>query len=162
MSSLAPPHPGLSRLWPLRRIRFGRPRGVTLGLLVLIALAPPAYLMQTGGALAAGYNIQRLQAERSAWRVRNEQLQLELAKARSLAWIESEAANRLGMLKATNQTVVRVDVAPPPSAGARTASQAGTLSAGQAQPGPSPTNDRPATSWLERLATFLTQVTAWR
>ena len=34
-----------------------------LGVL-LLALAPPAYLLQTGGALTTGYEIQKLERER--------------------------------------------------------------------------------------------------
>jgi hypothetical protein len=58
------------------------------------------YLLQTSGVATTGYDIQRLQAERDDWQLRNEQLQLELAKRRSLTWIESEATGRLGMVPA--------------------------------------------------------------
>jgi len=58
------------------------------------------YLVQTSGIAASGYDIQRLQAERDDWQLRNEQLQLELAKRQSLTWIESEATGWLGMVRA--------------------------------------------------------------
>jgi hypothetical protein len=58
------------------------------------------YLLQTSGVATSGYDIQRLQAERDDWELRNEQLQLELAKRRSLTWIEAEATGRLGMVRA--------------------------------------------------------------
>ena len=58
------------------------------------------YLLQTSGVATAGYDIQRLQAEREDWSLRNDQLQLELAKRRSLTWIEAEAVGRLGMVRA--------------------------------------------------------------
>jgi hypothetical protein len=58
------------------------------------------YLLQTSGIATAGYDIQRLQSERDDWQLRNEQLQLELAKRRSLTWIEAEATGRLGMVRA--------------------------------------------------------------
>jgi len=67
------------------------------------------YLLQTSGVATSGYDIQRLQAERDDWELRNEQLQLELAKRRSLAWIDAEATGRLGMVRAepTALTYVR-------------------------------------------------------
>ena len=57
------------------------------------------YLLQTSGVATAGYDIQRLQADRDDWQLRNEQLQFELSKRRSLTWIESEAVGRLGMVR---------------------------------------------------------------
>jgi cell division protein FtsL len=62
----------------------------------LVALV---YLVQISGVATTGYDIQRLQAERDDWQLRNEQLQLELAKRKSLTWIESEATSRLGMVR---------------------------------------------------------------
>jgi cell division protein FtsL len=55
------------------------------------------YLVQTSGVATTGYDIQRLEAERNEWQLRNEQLRLELSKLRSLTWVESEAVGRLGM-----------------------------------------------------------------
>lgn len=101
------------------RLQLGRHRGLVLAGLLLIGLAPPAYLLQTGGALSTGYTIQRLQAERSQWMVKNEQLGAEIARARSLAWVEAEAVNRLGMQRPAQQTVIRVDVPPPSPTGPR-------------------------------------------
>jgi hypothetical protein len=69
------------------------------------------YSMQLGSMTTSGYDLQRLQAERNEWRQRNEQLQLELAKVQSLAWIEVEAVRRLGMEKADRVTFL--EVAPP-------------------------------------------------
>src|SRR5918911_380091 len=57
------------------------------------------YLVQTSGVATTGYDIQRLQAERTEWQLRNEQLRLELAKLRSLTWVRSEATSRLGMVR---------------------------------------------------------------
>ena len=124
MSSQAPVRPGgasWSLGWRLGCGRLGRLRLVALVLLVLAGLAPPAYLVQTGGVLATGYTIQRLRAERNSWRVRNQQLELELAKVRSLGWIENDAVSRLGMQRPTQQTIVRVDTPPPPPRHAPTA-----------------------------------------
>jgi hypothetical protein len=57
------------------------------------------YLLQTSGVATTGYDIQSLQTQRDDWLLRNEQLQLELAKRRSLTWIEAEATRRLGMAR---------------------------------------------------------------
>jgi hypothetical protein len=68
------------------------------------------YLVQTSSIGTTGYDIQRLQAERDDWQLRNEQLQLELAKRRSLTWIESEATARLGMVRAEPTALAYVRV----------------------------------------------------
>jgi hypothetical protein len=112
---------------PPGRFRLGRLSGLLLLGLVLVALAPPAYLLQTGGALTTGYNIQRLQQERAAWIIRNEQLEAEIAKAHSLAWVEHEAVYRLGMQRPPQQTVIRMDVPPPSTAAARMPSRESSM-----------------------------------
>jgi hypothetical protein len=66
-------------------------------LLLAASLVALVYLVQTSGIATTGYDIQRLQAERAEWQLRNEQLRLELAKRRSLTWVEAEATSRLGM-----------------------------------------------------------------
>jgi hypothetical protein len=68
------------------------------------------YLLQTSGVATAGYDIQRLQVERDDWALRNEQLRLELAKRRSLTWIEAEAVGRLGMVRAEPTALTYVKV----------------------------------------------------
>ena len=68
--------------------------------LLAASLVALMYLLQTSGIATTGYDIQRLQAERDDWQLRNEQLQLELAKRQSLTWIEAEATGRLGMVRA--------------------------------------------------------------
>jgi len=73
----------------------------------LVALV---YLLQTSGVATTGYDIQRLQTERDDWELRNEQLQLELAKRRSLTWIESEATGRMGMVRAEPTALTYVTV----------------------------------------------------
>jgi len=57
------------------------------------------YLLQTSRVATTGYDVQRLQVERDTWQLRNEQLRFELAKRRSLTWIEAEATGRLGMVR---------------------------------------------------------------
>jgi hypothetical protein len=93
--------PVLGRLWA---------RGWLPSILIAALLVSLMYLVQTSGIATTGYDIQRLQAERDDWQLRNEQLQLELAKRQSLTWIESEATGRLGMVRAepTALTYVRV------------------------------------------------------
>ena len=87
------------------------------------------YSMQLGSMTTSGYDLQRLQGEGKEWRQRNEQLQLELAKVQSLAWIEVEAARRLGMEKADRVTFL--EVAPPATAAPPTS-----------EPAPEPAADR--------------------
>jgi hypothetical protein len=159
VSSLAPsrPLPLLSRL--AGRLQLGRHKGLVLAGLLLVGLAPPAYLLQTGGALSTGYTIQRLQHERTQWIVKNDQLGAEIARARSLAWVEAEAVNRLGMQRPTQQTAIRVDVPPPSPAGARAAAGA------RAKEGPTP--DATATTagsaaWTDWLGAVLANVVAGR
>ena len=66
-------------------------------------------LVQISAVANAGYDLQRLEAERKGWLARNEQLELELAKRRSLAWVESQAVQRLGMVRAEKPVYVQVD-----------------------------------------------------
>jgi hypothetical protein len=75
-------------------------------LLLAASLVALVYLFETGGVATTGYDIQRLQAEGAEWQLRNEQLRLELAKRRSLTWIESEATGRLGMQRPDAGSVV--------------------------------------------------------
>ena len=88
-----------------------------LGWLVLLALLPVAIvaassLAYSGNLSTTTYTIQRLQQERDAWRVRNEQLQLELRKSNSLVWIEHEAVGRLRMQKPAERLYLQVDPLP--------------------------------------------------
>jgi hypothetical protein len=82
--------PLLGRLWA----NFWLPSVLLAGLLVAMV-----YLLQTSGVATTGYDIQSLQMQRDDWQLRNEQLQFELSKRRSLTWIESEATGRLGMVR---------------------------------------------------------------
>ena len=96
--------------------REARQRGrawVPLVILV-VGLVLLLYSMQLGSVTTSGYDLQRLHAERNEWRQRNEQLELELAKVQSLAWIEIEAVQRLGMQKAGQVTYLEVDPPLPP------------------------------------------------
>ena len=93
--------PFLGRLWASAWL----PSILLAGCLVALM-----YLLQTSGIATTGYDIQRLQAERDDWQLRNEQLQLELAKRHSLTWIESEATGRLGMVRARANGVVVCEI----------------------------------------------------
>jgi hypothetical protein len=79
-------------------------------ILLAACLVALVYLVQISGVATTGYDIQRLQAERDDWQLRNEQLQLELAKRQSLTWIESEATGRLGMVRAEPTALTYVKV----------------------------------------------------
>jgi hypothetical protein len=70
------------------------------------------YLLQTSSITTTGYDIQRLQQERDDWQLRNEQLRLELAKRRSLTWIEAEATARLGMVQAEPTALTYIHLSP--------------------------------------------------
>jgi hypothetical protein len=78
--------------------------------LLAACLVALMYLLQTSGIATTGYDIQRLQTERDDWQLRNEQLQLELAKRQSLTWIDSEATGRLGMVRADPTALTYVKV----------------------------------------------------
>ena len=93
--------PVLGRLWA----RTWLPLMLLAGCLVALM-----YLLQTSGVATTGYDIQRLQSERDDWQLRNEQLQLELAKRQSLTWIESEATGRLGMVRAEPTALTYITV----------------------------------------------------
>ena len=101
MIALAPrPRPAALEWRDLQLPVLGRIRASAWLPTVLLAVCAVAlvYLVQTSGVATTGYDIQRLQAERQEWQLRNEQLRLELSKLQSLTWVESEAVGRLGML----------------------------------------------------------------
>jgi hypothetical protein len=75
---------------------------------VLLGIASLFYLTQTSEVATTGYSIQELQLQESDWELRNEQLSLEVAKARSLSVVESEATKRLGMVPAKNVVYLQV------------------------------------------------------
>jgi hypothetical protein len=102
-AELEPSHVHSAEASPGRRSRAWVPVVILVVGLVLLL-----YSMQLGGVTTSGYELQRLQAEGKEWRQRNEQLQLELAKFQSLAWIEIEATRRLGMQRASRVTYLEV------------------------------------------------------
>lgn len=72
----------------------------------LAAVAVSLYLVQVSSMATAGYELQKLEAVRDGWLARNEQLQYELAKRRSLPWVESQATGRLGLGRPAQQPAV--------------------------------------------------------
>ena len=95
------PRPAALEWRDLRLPLLGRLRAAAWLPTILLAasLVALVYLLQASGVATIGYDIQRLQSERDDWQLRNEQLRLELAKRRSLTWIEAEATTRLGMVR---------------------------------------------------------------
>lgn len=83
------------------------------GLAVAVTLAAAAHLAQSASAQTSIYYLHQLRTERDRWQTRNEQLEVELARVRSLAWVEHEAVSRLGMQKADKVVFLTVD---PPAA----------------------------------------------
>ena len=66
---------------------------------ILLGIASLFHLVQMSDVTSTGYNIQALQSDVADLEARNEQLALEVAKAKSLAVIEGEATRRLGMVR---------------------------------------------------------------
>ena len=100
------PLPGVPALPTLPRWRMV---AWLAALTVVVGLTAASYLAYTASVATSSYSIQRLRTERDAWRVRNEQLRVELAKARSLTWVEHDAVTRLKMHKAGLPTYLRVE-----------------------------------------------------
>ncbi len=75
---------------------------------LLFGLISLVYLLETSGVATIGYDIQRLQVEKKQWELKNEQLQLEMAKMQSLVWVEARAA-QLGMERPEKSITVQVD-----------------------------------------------------
>jgi hypothetical protein len=109
---LGPSRPAALEWRDLRVPLFGRLWATAWlpSILLAACLVALVYLLQTSGVATTGYDIQRLQAERDDWQLRNEQLELELAKRRSLTWIEAEATGRLGMVRAEPTALTYVKV----------------------------------------------------
>ncbi len=87
---------------------------------VLLGIASLFYLAQTGDVANTGYDIQQLQAEVAEWEMRNEQLSLEMAKARALPRIEAEATKRLLMVPARDPVYLKGGAADSSSRGVPT------------------------------------------
>lgn len=73
------------------------------------------YVFEMSVVATSAYEIQRLHQGRDHWLARNEQLHLELVKARSLPWVEYEATQRLGMVPGERPLFLSVDRETPDS-----------------------------------------------
>lgn len=82
-------------------------------LTLLVGVVAASYLAYTGNIARANYDVQKLQAERDQWRMRNDQLRVELAKVHSLIWVEHEAVTRLNMQRPVQLTYLQVPDAQP-------------------------------------------------
>jgi cell division protein FtsL len=78
-------------------------------LFLALLVAPAVYLSVTSEAVTTGATVEHLRTEREQWRQQNRQLEYELAKLQSLAWVENEAINRLGMQPARPVAYLTVD-----------------------------------------------------
>jgi len=107
--------------------------------LLFVTAALSVYLVQISTVATAGYELQRLEAARNGWLARNEQLELEIAKHRSLAWVESQALQRLGMVRAQKPLYLSVQWEAQTD---RQTAEAATASNGRA-PGSRPTGSDP-------------------
>jgi len=78
---------------------------------VLLGLASLFYVAQTGDVAVTGYNIQEMQAEVSDWQMKNQQVSLELSRAKALARIETEAKGRMAMVPARDAVFLKAPAA---------------------------------------------------
>ena len=92
-------------------------------LTLLVGVVAASYLAYTGNIARANYDVQKLQTERDQWRMRNDQLRVELAKVHSLVWVEHEAVTRLNMQRPVQLTYLQVSGAEPAAAGAPNSGQ---------------------------------------
>jgi Zn-dependent protease with chaperone function len=80
----------------------------------LVAILAFVDVSQTSVLSAAGYQVGTLESARDYWKLRNDQLDLEIAEARSLATVEREA-KRLGMGPPARVIYLPAPTAPQPS-----------------------------------------------
>ncbi len=92
---------------PLPRLTGVRP--VLLGAFLVVAALGLLQVIQTSSATTTGYNLQRLEDERSATQAEVHQLEAEVAVLTSIDRIDSEARDRLGMVPADNTMTLSVE-----------------------------------------------------
>ncbi|MFN0072103.1 MAG: hypothetical protein ACKVVP_11520 [Chloroflexota bacterium] len=89
---------------------------VQLAPFVLALLLYPAFFLSvTSEAVTTGSSVEKLRLERDNWRHQNRQLEFELSKLQSLAWVENEAVKRLGMRPSRPAIYMSMDRPPPAS-----------------------------------------------
>lgn len=88
-------------------------RPALLGAFLVVASLGLLQVAQTSSATTTGYNLQRLENERSATQAEVHQLEAEVAVLTSIDRIEREARGRLGMVPAGNTMTLEVLKQPP-------------------------------------------------
>jgi cell division protein FtsL len=88
-------------------------RPVLLSAFMVVASLCLLQVMQTSSATTAGYNLQRLEDERSSTQAEVHQLEAEVAVLTSIDRIGKEARGRLGMVPAGNTMSLEVMKQPP-------------------------------------------------
>lgn len=96
---------------PFPRITGVRP--VIVGAFLVVACLGLLQVAQTSSATTTGYNLQRLENERSATQAEVHQLEAEVAVLTSIDRIDREARGRLGMVPAGNTMTLEVHKQPP-------------------------------------------------
>lgn len=111
----------LESLAPRRRLfgwapgRHGKVTALWLVPVIALTVLSTSYLATTGETVTMGATVQHLRAERDTQREVNRQLEFELAKLQSLAWVENEAITRLGMERASPSVFLVANRGLPPS-----------------------------------------------
>lgn len=100
----------------VRELDRGRVRELLLvaGLVILLLLPLLTYVWNHMEWIRAGYEMEALKRERAAQAELGERLRIEKASLESLARVEREARERLGLVPASG-AVVRMDPEPPAS-----------------------------------------------
>jgi cell division protein FtsL len=86
---------------------------VIVGAFLVVACLGLLQVAQTSSATTTGYNLQRLEIERSATQAEVHQLEAEVAVLTSIDRIDREARGRLGMVPAGNTMTLEVHKQPP-------------------------------------------------
>jgi cell division protein FtsL len=86
---------------------------VLAGAFLVVASLGLLQVIQTSNATTTGYNLQRLEDERSATQAEVHQLEAEVAVLTSIDRIAKEAGDRLGMAPAGNTMTLEVHKQPP-------------------------------------------------
>ncbi|MBI4214189.1 MAG: hypothetical protein HY534_07775 [Chloroflexi bacterium] len=119
MAGIALPYPRLRGRVATRSMpRFAPPSERLVlsigGALIFITAVLNFYVFQLSVVATSAYQVQDLQREQDIWAARNAQLQLELAKARSLRWVEYKSVTHLGMVGGEEPIYLKVDLADGP------------------------------------------------
>ncbi len=128
---------------------------IAVSLLFLGALVS-LYLVQVSSVTMTGYDLEQLELERQTWLARNQQLEVELAKRRSLAWADLQATSQLGMTRAERPIYLTVTPASEEQS-AKTLTTDATVSGGEG-----PRRSTPGSRQVRpNTATLLDTLRAW-